>query len=125
MESKYYTPDISEFYIGFIFEVQQQEELYGEVTYSEEWLEFEFQKNNTIPDLKYCRVKYLDKEDIEELGFEKNVRGTHFNKGDYQLYLDIHPVHNVTIYDDYPRMIFQGTVKNKSELKKLLKQLRV
>jgi len=80
------------------------------------------------------RVKYLDKTDIEELGFEESLDEPDEwfwkFKGniDIQLYFDDkHRNKNqgigITIYDD--KIIFSGYIKNKSELKVLLKQLGI
>ena len=80
------------------------------------------------------RVKYLDKEDLESLGFEflNEQRHMHeFKKDKYYLeYCFAGPYFKeVQIYydgkgDDW-RYVFDGTIKNKSELKVLLKQLGI
>jgi hypothetical protein len=71
----------------------------------------------------------LNKEDIESLGFVTDPSGErYFELNDYQLNLDIHPVYNVTIFTDKygdSRIVFQGTIKNKSELKQVLKMIGV
>lgn len=69
---------------------------------------------------------YLNKEDIESLGFVTDPSGErYYELGEYQLYVDIHPIHNITIYNWDSTVIFQGTVKNKSELKQVLKMIGV
>jgi hypothetical protein len=82
------------------------------------------------------RVKYLDKEDIESLGWEfiKQHPGTSnfdFEKESYSLNFDpeFGGKWNLRIYDgedqDSEFNYFSGYVKNKSELIKLLKQLGI
>ena len=142
-ENKYYTPTIDEFHVGFEyiisdFYVKDKHEIldvmddYGyperdELSHINAWI------NN-------CRVKYLDKEDIESFGFIKNDLNmqqiyTDFfnmnkdcvkNKCPYRLYID-YDSHLIMI--KYPlsdgQILFNGTIKNKSELKTLLKQLGI
>jgi hypothetical protein len=69
-EKKYYTPEIKEFYVGFEYEVEdlhdnlvdkmwRKEECYDVPVFLREWIQ-----------QGEVRVKYLDREDIESLGFE-------------------------------------------------------
>jgi len=130
---KYYTPTVEEFYVGFEYES----------LYNDEWIRDQITQTCDIPedDLEHndgleTRVKYLDKEDIESLGFEdSNDRGmvenygylftkdsTHFESSKAQLRYWPN-TNRVYIYDG--QIIFNGTIKNKSELVKLLKQLRI
>ena len=139
---KYYTPDISEFYEGFEFE-----ELIENDDETEEWYQVVYHTNDFITDdgwiiqspiydrgiEDWIRVKYLDKEDIESLGFEHDQTtkdGSYFYKGslidDNQwslckngLSIDIYDINNKSDFR------FNGTIKNKSELKRLLKQLNI
>tara|TARA_R110002074_G_scaffold366532_1_gene540490 strand:- start:74 stop:514 length:441 start_codon:yes stop_codon:yes gene_type:complete len=139
MENKYYVPDIEEFYVGFNYESLQDPRLPDE---DDSW------ERNTIEDewdLKtfigyYCvthielRIKHLDREDIESLGF------THVASGWYNYTLAITIPHwtdlklrtwkdNEVIITgfrgDEEGILFQGTLKNKSELKKLMNQLGI
>lgn len=133
--STYYTPDICEFYVGFECEVYNK--------YSEEWYIFLF--NQVFEDTSVAynftegkyRVKYLDKSDIESLGFKfdgmrskvpGNFGGTKDN-----LYLNYNPYNidgyftvnsKVRVWNN-TILIFEGVIKNKSELIKLLKQLNI
>ena len=68
------------------------------------------------------RVKYLDKEDIEDLGFiHDEDLPNNYVKGDLDL-LHIPGKNFVKIDDaDGDPVYFQGKVKNKSELSKILK----
>jgi hypothetical protein len=126
MESKYYIPDISEFYVGFECEVYNK--------YSEEWYIFLF--NQVFEDTSVAynftegkyRVKYLDKSDIESLGF-KQITDDCFNlplNDDEELRL-LYEDNIIVIFlaDQYNRSLFRGLIKNKSELKKVLKQLNI
>jgi hypothetical protein len=79
---KYYTPEINEFYIGFKYEVKVGKDINNlfwnkaELKYlNSDWMNVEYRgkapnqiKIVTVPDC--VRVKYLDKKDIESLGWE-------------------------------------------------------
>lgn len=128
-EEYYYIPFIEEFYIGFEYEyyvmnVWQQVAFHpSDFAYTETWLE--------NLDKKLLRVKYLDKEDIESLGFnttaeyDRYIEFTDGNKKflyrmEYKtMYIEDQPSPNTT------RTLFYGIIKNKSELKQLLKQLQI
>ncbi len=132
MRNKYYTPDIEEFYVGFEYEElvsMKGGSAVPEKEHHETWKKVVATKSHLIIGFSewpwITRVKYLDKRDLEDLGFIEEPCGSYFEKGEYQLYRDIHPIHNITIYADYPRTIFQGTIKNKSELKQILKMLGI
>ncbi len=133
LESKYYTPSIEEFHIGFEYELLKKVS-----RYDNHW-RFEILKKIFVPtkanrdfdwirlqiDLedKEIRVKHLDKGDIESLGWKHGPRETFYEKGEYQLYeYDLGYIH---IYDGEANFVFRGTTKNKSELAKLMKQLNI
>ena len=67
MKDKYYTPEIEEFHVGFEYEVN-----YGKDRWVKEGLHYAPQVV-TLPykNLENIRVKHLDREDIESLGFGK------------------------------------------------------
>jgi len=159
MENKYYTPNITEFYVGFECEFfnNQQDKIWKKEICDEDAVSIayttyehgtsEWEDNIT----KVFRVKYLDKEDIESLGFKQieynksfsSSWATQFEKKDYILYLSsIHIDSNskalligISIKDKvrclnkdmtYKEVsIFRGFIKNKSELKVLLRQLNI
>jgi hypothetical protein len=134
--SKYYTPTIDEFHIGFEYE------WFGVTGYVLNvpvcgWMKNTLKEmsediRSPIKSMEY-RVKYLDKVDIESLGFryteeeyehfEKGTEDTKYfldyDKNDHMLY-----IHNGQDWDDGYTW-FEGTIKNKSELKVLLKQLGI
>jgi len=149
MNDKYYTPLIEEFHVGFEFEfsdyISSPEE-------SSEWYKGNFGSNTAhIFDQEswefhlkdqinkgHVRVKYLDKEDIESLGFEqfeyngyrikksKNFLNNHSELLDYNEYIELYINDNNKLEIIWqPKYLFNGEIKNKSELKKLLKMLYI
>ena len=127
---KYYTPEIEEFHIGFEYEYEDINES-GSTT---SWYKTVVKENECYiidQHLKYSddlnlRVKYLDKEDIESLGFK--FKTDLYVKDD--LTLQVHK-DSITIkyYDNFNNewrtRVEQIVIKNKSELVKLLKQLQI
>ena len=130
--SKYYTPELEEFHVGFEYEY-----LYK----NSAWVKHTI---NTKADLVLCieeveedliRTKYLDREDIESLGwsysltFSKEGVYDEYSKtdgehGDY--YLRVHNTGGLSIGEHWVQLdVFKGTIKNKSELKRILKQLGI
>lgn len=169
MENKYYTPSIEEFHIGFEFEWKG---IGLRETDTGEWTKTNLSKISSIFSRAFdefikwnlFRVKYLDREDIESLGFKVEENSYQEMSADTQytatyimkdgttvffrfisfLEIDKNPdvydgridmyKQNTTRYDwktrcwiNEPRSthIFTGTIKNKSELKVLLKQLGI
>lgn len=144
MENKYYTPDIEEFHVGFEYEQyttvlgEIQEGIIGKVR--EYWkktfmnahtdiiaIDFNIRRNKLI------RVKCLDREDIESLGFvckgkdeEFDYIGYNLNNG-FQLQEWGENRYSIERYPtaEHKTIHFVGTIKNKSELKKLMKQLQI
>lgn len=142
MENKYYTPDISEFHVGFEFDIKPDPSLgldwvegmcFSAITLHEELrrrgavgtnLE-EYYKDFPAPEY---RVKYLDQEDIESLGFEKSVVmiGSFINYTEFvgiQLWQGEVVIYNKFGLFDRQEQVFKGTIKNKSELKVVLKMI--
>ena len=138
---KYYTPEIEEFHVGFQYEHYSKKVdfwmpcFYG--TMYDQRGDDELDELN----MKVERVKYLDREDIESLGFfchAADERVFHSEKG---IIINIgwgSPVKKgITlaivspVFDEskmsivHENYLFNGTIKNKSELKKLLKQLGI
>ena len=123
MENKYYTPDITEFHVGFEYERKTSfgwvksifiEPLFnnskigqGSGADKKEWFSFE------------KRAKYLDKEDIESLGFAQ-VMEDQYTLDDIEFIIDDDLFVQIIKDDGF---LFQGTIKNKSELKKVLKMI--
>jgi hypothetical protein len=126
MENNYYTPSIEEFHVGFEFEVNCDNDWIKESLYSNEQVNvLPFMNTNNI------RVKYLDKEDIENLGFtcEQKPLGS-WDKGEFWVknkegvvLMDFDILDKINPEIGFPGISF--VIKNKSELKRLLKQLGI
>lgn len=134
MTQKYYTPKIEEFYEGFEYEIK-----YGDLFYKKNSI-IKSEENPSIESIKMflekegiIRVKYLDSEDIESLGFDNYIPPMEYNhswsfKGSkepklYAWFNDKVPV--VRIYSNFPSIQFHGEVKNKSELKKIMQMIGI
>lgn len=122
---KYYQPEIEEFHIGFEYEW-----LNDEGTWIKEDSPIEISKENFDEQTYGLRVKYLDQQDIEDCGWEYSNTSReieYYNIEEISLYHDIID-HEISIYKidcDWESCEFRGTVKNISELKKLMKQLNI
>jgi hypothetical protein len=127
---KYYTPEIKEFHVGFECELIDNDKTH-------KWFPIKC-REETLYDVQSshynARVKYLDKEDIESLGFEldqKTKDGYCFIygnmiDGDYMLWTeDFKKIELFNMMGTKNEVSFEGTIKNKSELIKLLKQLGI
>ncbi len=144
MKDKYYTPTKEEFHVGFEYEVFQKGEEYNpNFMYlmtpdtEDKWVKFTFPD----PFLGYnldrmfktynMRVKHLDKDDIEKLGFNTEDNGECYNKSIGWMIIGIYPWEDVNGEpNEYKISVdmntnFHGIIKNKSELKRLLKQLNI
>jgi hypothetical protein len=128
---KYYTPNIEEFYVGFEYEISNP----GGTDFNKETVH---SSRNLIDILHYMdyyehgaedvRVKYLDREDIEECGWESLGSGwysTEFDSRRLRVWKD----HEIIIHrwysDEDNEKIFQGKINNKSELKRIMKQIGI
>lgn len=122
----YYTPTIEEFYVGFEYEVLA---LPGD-----EWVKVKLTKDNfylntdrVLNHIDQCKVKYLDQSDIESLGwrFEKDI----YRLNDYNLHFNkVLTITKEFILNNMKlcmTTIFEGNIKNKSELIKLMQQLNI
>lgn len=142
MKDKYYTPEIEEFHVGFEFESNY-------INYSKngEWTKVTLKEDLNNEDIAWFytsyvgdavptefRVKHLDQEDIESCGWElhnintglkdtlnfhKNGKYIHFNLKSGEIM-----IHNEGEYEDHFSW-FNGTIKNKSEFKRILKQIGI
>jgi hypothetical protein len=123
MKDKYYTPEIEEFHIGFEYEVD-----WGPF----KWKKAIYQDYMTADSMcDDVRVKYLDKEDIESLGFIEDPDFTYLHtfkrvRNNISIYTRNWGVFSIVNEDRMKNnIVFTGTIKNKSELKKLMKQLGI
>jgi hypothetical protein len=145
MENKYYTPKLEEFHVGFEYEKHDDRlATYRENNYEPtNWHKFKYDlKSIRLSQLpthlfeKTIRVKYLDRSDIESLRW-KQSRDSNTTEIEFELDLG-NPLDNLGLqYDTENQYLrihwfgqgdvtrFSGTIKNKSELKKLMKQLNI
>ncbi len=151
MESKYYTPELSEFHVGFEFELKIPGEHFWR---TEDISDFEGPQIGNWP-FEYAlengclRVKYLDREDIESCGWQKltDELKKQWNPEEQMIYYYETIDHNLFYLNFYTDEIytnrgldfvrekvvvvidgegkFSGEIKNKSELKKLMKQIGI
>ncbi len=132
MENKYYVPQIEEFHVGFECE-------YNNVK-SNKWIPHTIQFDPTNDIFRNffltneIRVKYLDRDDIQEYGWELDSvvkkegffihKNSNFNNGEIRLvFREIE--NTVEIMCDKSNFSFYGIIKNKSEFKKLMIQLNI
>lgn len=149
MENKeYYTPDRTDFFIGYEYEYESNN-IYG----GDKWVKAEFSLREVgefdegfmldfLLEKGMIRVSYLSKEDIIDLGFKEGfdftstkhlqfVKGSiwisgsllldvWYDKTPFKLCLKV--IENKTNIDGYDiTTLFTGTCKSKNELKKLMK----
>lgn len=130
--NKYYRPDKTELYIGFELEVGNK----ASKGKSTEWTKSVIECDedlfyNYLKGYSELRVKYLSKECMEELGFKYTVDsysgyftngviriGWFYDKSGVEIAKETNTVFG-------KKILFSGAIKNKSELKKLLKQLNI
>jgi hypothetical protein len=140
-ENKYYTPELDELFIGQTVVVVGST-IRGKDTFEEKILDEE----NLLAYKNSCLIRYLSRKDIESLGFEydNNAEPIPSRKEGYdpciafliekdnamkQWQLFLFP--DRTVWIDYTfdcagfGYVFKGIIKNKSELKRILKQIGV
>jgi len=148
-ENKYYTPEIEEFHVGFTYEFGK--DYLGQYLWTEFYIDHAdvlsaWELEEQIDD-GHVRVKYLDREDIESLGWEsvdKNNSGKKFYEGSFEnstrglMYFEHDWLNNkITIkhpnyfrdgsgrFDGFITIIDGAVIKNKSELRKLMNMLQI
>jgi hypothetical protein len=150
MNNKYYVPNITEFYVGYEFEVQASQN-------SQEWFKTKIEDNWKIGKESYIklnndrpiRTKYLEGEDIRGLGFVNHyIKLKKFNtelhkigylkKTNGSLFIIEHFLFNksIKIYKESEyvkdgfeeteiKILYQGKCKSINELKTILKFLEI
>ena len=120
---KYYTPSSEELRVGFECEIKLHTGEWKSIKLTEESMKTIYSSVDII------RVRILDREDVESLdwgNYEPPYEYNHtWSLRNYKLVAWFNkdfPV--IRIVQDYP-IIFQGEIKNKSELEVLLKQLGI
>jgi hypothetical protein len=128
---KYYTPSIEEFHVGFEFLAKDLHDNLVDETLRPEKMDenrslriiSDWLKNDEI------RVKHLDQEDIESFGWFHDENECYYdgNWGDIALYhSDGERKVRIVAYPHSPiksSILFNGTIRNKSELKRVLTQI--
>lgn len=149
---KYYTPELEEFHVGFEYEYKDGPEsdfepkIHTVFTEQEKrmWVhEFREFEGKYVTAPIFYRVKYLDREDIESLGWKKfNGFNNNFCRETFTTYeredgylMTIHNncyeqaywfyIHNQKDGNEQKHEEFRIKIKNKSELKKVLKMLGI
>ena len=129
---KYYTPHISEFYVGFRYE---------KINSNGEWEKFDDFSNSydyednphyaVQKDIEHgrIRVKFLDREDIESEEWENHQDYNHWYKLKTVI-LAVYDIKDVRIFKDSPgeltsEYFFQGTIKSRSELRKVMEMIGI
>ena len=140
MDDKYYTPEISDLFVGMECEWKSKDGFLPTTLNTQQLFEimleetFEEKRNWSYKDV--CRIKHLDKSDIESLGWKEKIldnNSGYFTSGDYTLgYHD--STHNNILKcfchiskreGEFNIAIFNGTIKNKAELAKIMKQVGI
>ena len=126
-DSEYYPPSIDEFHVGFNYEKLDHKETWIKYTCGKS---FKDAYQMSDGDKFKIRVKCLDREDIESLGFIRKMEGM-YQLNYYTLMVSAEGK-NIHIVEEDRQSFgmgeyvkFDGTIKNKSELKRILKQIGI
>jgi len=144
MKSKYYTPEIEEFHIRFRYEAFTEDWDSGELMWNKktfpeapelcsteggrpDLVECFYQK---FEDPEYCRVKYLDQSDIEELGWVVSKDNKEFKKGN--VFLIVGEIITIEEFQGFAdnggweyQTLFSGKIKNYNNLKTIMEQIGI
>jgi hypothetical protein len=121
-EELYYTPELEEFHIGF--ECEYLDPLRNLSSWKERIIENKFHIPSQQHLLSLFRVKKLNKEDIESFGFKQGSLKYQYFTNRYSLIDLLNNKYSITD-NRYESVIFYGIIKNKSELRRILKQTEV
>ena len=142
---KYYTPEIEEFHVGFEYETIGKKLNTSNGRYEDEWKkrvvsDDDGETQNPFDNFNYgiqtqtIRVKTLDQSDIESLdyvlhrkdvtmGYDEYCHKRHKEVlppgNDSNLNVILKKGNNVIVYKNL-EIVFRGTIKNKSEFKRIL-----
>lgn len=130
MNAKYYTPEIEEFHVGFEYELFNGDNWQKRTVGRGVWdLKGQIKK---FLDKEHIRVKHLDRDDIDSLGWTSigdNVWEKWSNPKYAQWKLKMYNDKvSITFFhpdDSKGELHFFGTIKNKSELKRILKMIGI
>jgi len=128
-EDKYYVPKIEEFHVGFEYEITTGYEWVKKIFCQKDFNTFLYEHLDNAIYQEMVRVKYLDKEDIES---ENWVEKVWYNGGGYftidKFTLGFFDEHNIiiSVLDHSDNIIlFLGTIKNRSELRKVMEMIGI
>lgn len=113
--SEYYSPNSDDLILGLEIDYRDDKDDDWETTTIKGWA----QMRSLFLDY-FLRVKYLDREDIESFSLDPEKYKIEKNFGYYHISERI-----VQGEMDYWSIRYSGTIKNKAELKRLLKQLDI
>jgi len=136
MKNKYYPPTIEEFHVGFEYEMLLPNGKYHKQIFGDRIIHRELDEyNDDLMKIAHaiCRVKYLDREDIESLGLKVEQKpiesfdeGTYWCKDSKEVVIfEFDENNNATTYPNIDIYNIEFKIKNISELKKLLEQLGI
>ena len=122
--SKYYPPELEEFHVGFEFELNIPDKGWCKLFYPV----FNINPRDISSDVRnQTRVKYLDRKDIESLGWARDSGDCDYVDGDHgqlEILNEDERGMLIKLSTGYGAcMEFYGRVKNKSELIKELKKV--
>jgi hypothetical protein len=141
-DNKYYAPEAEEIHLGFEFEARYKKEPWVKMVADDDFFDTDF---DTAPVIRFgavgnkhsdveFRVKYLDKEDIEAEGFTqipKYYPATMLKiSGGRSILMSFPDDGRIVIYPEKAAggdfmPLFDGKIRNRSELKKILKMIGV
>jgi hypothetical protein len=130
-----YLPEISEFCIGFKFNLYNPETKSFSTLVIEEFSDlFNLPNNLSLEENllnNFIDVDILNREHLENLGWKcDSSTSVRYTKGEYILFyndtlLDIYKISKLFKNITYKEYLFQGTIKNEFEFKRLIKILNV
>lgn len=125
-EKKYYTPSIEEFHVGFEYEISYDGETYQSKVVDDS---DELHRIKTAIESLWVRVKHLDREDIESLGWDAALDdigyGLFTENGFYLCRPFLNSDFTIGLIElrHDGRCIFFGTIRNKSELATIMRMI--
>jgi hypothetical protein len=141
MDNKYYTPSLAEFHACFRFETVSAKSWQDGPVFNPNigwyvtdvnYLGFNLDKIEKAIQNNSVRVKYLDTQDIEELGWEEEKGDGLFYIGtEFTLLKTEHDQNRVVITKlhprivDFDRVVFDGEIKNYNELKFIMNKVGI
>lgn len=122
MDSKYYIPDVEELHPFIELYVDGKKQILD----TEDTIQLysrNFEKVKIKGDVK---IKYLDRGDIERLGWTYNESFDNYHRQkDEESGWTLSFCDNKILINNTGDCIFYGTVKNKSELRRIMKQIKI